>query len=188
MGLNEVLPQARTVSPGLICVDRTIQGPNENYQTPEQSVPKTQLKHPWESCMTLGTDWGWTPDPRFKTARRVIGTLAEITAKGGCLALGVGPTPDGLIEDKAIVILPGGGACAIQAMCTADGFCFQISSFRARLNTLDGENIDGGVTPDIPIANDGTVEVKVSEENSMTVKDYSKYFDIDYLRSLLESR
>ena len=110
VGLNEVLPQARKVSPGLICVDRTIQGPNENYQTPEQSVPKTQLRHPWESCMTLGTDWGWTPNPRFKTARRVIGTLAEITAKGGCLALGVGPTPDGLIEDKAIVILQEIGA------------------------------------------------------------------------------
>ena len=96
-----------------------------------------------------------------------------------------------ILKDAGIPVMgatSGGGACAIQAMCTADGFCFQISSFRARLNTLDGENIDGGVTPDIPIANDGTVEVKVSEENSMTVKDYSKYFDIDYLRSLLESR
>ena len=60
--------------------------------------------------------------------------------------------------------------------------------FRARLNTLDGDNIDGGVTPDIPIDNDGRVEVKLSEENSLMVKDYSKYFDIDYLRSLLESR
>lgn len=96
-----------------------------------------------------------------------------------------------ILKDAGVPVMgatSGGGACAIQAMCTADGFCFQISSFRARLNTLDGENIDGGVTPDIPIANDGTVEVKVSEENSMTVKDYSKYFDIDYLRSLLESR
>ena len=96
-----------------------------------------------------------------------------------------------ILKDAGIPVMgatSGGGACAIQAMCTADGFCFQISSFRARLNTLDGENIDGGVTPDIPIAADGTVEVKLSEENSMTVKDYSKYFDIDYLRSLLESR
>ena len=96
-----------------------------------------------------------------------------------------------ILKDAGIPVMgatSGGGACAIQAMCTADGFCFQISSFRARLNTLDGDNIDGGVTPDIPIAADGTVEVKLSEENSMTVKDYSKYFDIDYLRSLLESR
>ena len=96
-----------------------------------------------------------------------------------------------ILKDAGVPVMgatSGGGACAIQAMCTADGFCFQISSFRARLNTLDGDNIDGGVTPDIPIAADGTVEVKLSEENSMTVKDYSKYFDIDYLRSLLESR
>ena len=96
-----------------------------------------------------------------------------------------------ILKDAGIPVLgatSGGGACAIQAMCTADGFCFQISSFRARLNTLAGENIDGGVTPDLPIAADGTVEVKLSEENSLTVKDYSKYFDIDYLRSLLESR
>ena len=96
-----------------------------------------------------------------------------------------------ILKDNGVPVLgatSGGGACAIQAMCTADGFCFQISSFRARLNSLDGDNIDGGVTPDIPIAADGTVEVKLSEENSMMVKDYSKYFDIDYLRSLLESR
>ena len=96
-----------------------------------------------------------------------------------------------ILKDNGVPVLgatSGGGACAIQAMCTADGFCFQISSFRARLNTLDGDNIDGGVTPDIPIDNDGRVEVKLSEENSLMVKDYSKYFDIDYLRSLLESR
>ena len=105
VGLDEVLVEARKVSPGLISVDRTIQGPNENYQTPEQSVPNRQIDHPWESCVTLGTDWGWTPRARYKSARRVIGILAEITAKGGCLVLGVGPTPEGIIEEKAAVIL-----------------------------------------------------------------------------------
>ena len=94
-----------------------------------------------------------------------------------------------MLKDNGIPVMgatSGGGACAIQAMCTADGFCFQISSFRARLNTLEGENIDAGVTPDIPIANDGTVEVPADGENTATVKDFTKYFDIDYLRSLLE--
>jgi C-terminal processing protease CtpA/Prc len=96
-----------------------------------------------------------------------------------------------MLKDAGIPVIgttSGGGACAIQAMCTADGFCFQISSFRARLNTLDGENIDAGVTPDIPISTDGTVEVKVSDEQSVTVKDFTKYYDIDYLRTLLEGR
>ena len=105
VGLNEVLPGARKVNPGMICVDRVIKGPNENYQTPEQSVPDHQIDHPWESCITLTSSWGWSPNQRFKSPRRVIGTLAEITAKGGCLVLGVGPTPKGLIEDKAIEIL-----------------------------------------------------------------------------------
>jgi hypothetical protein len=96
-----------------------------------------------------------------------------------------------MLKDAGIPVIgttSGGGACAIQAMCTADGFCFQISSFRARLNTLDGENIDAGVTPDISISTDGTVEVKVSDEQSVTVKDFTKYYDIDYLRTLLEGR
>ncbi|MBO4624413.1 MAG: hypothetical protein J5646_02845 [Bacteroidales bacterium] len=98
-----------------------------------------------------------------------------------------------ILKDGGVPVMgttSGGGACAIQAMCTADGFCYQISSFRARLNTLEGENIDAGVTPDLPISTEGTVEVTVqrpdAEEQTITVKDFSKYFDIDYLKSLLE--
>ena len=98
-----------------------------------------------------------------------------------------------ILKDNGVPVMgatSGGGACAIQAMCTADGFCFQISSFRARLNTLDGQNIDAGVTPDLPIPADGTVEVTVqipgAGEEPVPVKDITKFFDIDYLRSLLE--
>ena len=93
-----------------------------------------------------------------------------------------------ILKDNGVPVMgatSGGGACAIQAMCTADGFCFQISSFRARLNTIDGQNIDAGVTPDLPIDNTGTIEVETADGNTATVKDYSKYFDIDHLRSLL---
>jgi hypothetical protein len=43
----------------------------------------------------------------------------------------------------------GGGSCSIQRMCTAEGFCYQLSSARARLINKDGENIDGGVEPHI---------------------------------------
>ena len=94
-----------------------------------------------------------------------------------------------LLHDEGIPVMgatSGGGACAIQAMCTADGFCFQISSFRARLNNLEGQIIDAGITPDLPIAVDGTIEIPVSESDTLTVKDYTKYFDVDYLRSRLE--
>ena len=94
-----------------------------------------------------------------------------------------------LLKDARLPVMcstSGGGACAIQAMCTADGFCFQISSFRARLNSLNGESIDPGIIPTLPIPVEGSVEVKTADGDVTTVKDYSKYFDIDYLRSLLE--
>ena len=92
-----------------------------------------------------------------------------------------------MLKDNGIPVMgetSGGGSCAIQAMCTADGFCFQISSFRARLNTLAGENIDEGITPDIPIATKAT-QVEISEEEAMPALDFSKYFDVDYLTKLL---
>lgn len=110
VGLPEVLAKARaTKSPGLISVDRTIEGPNENYQTPERAIPDRQIAHPWESCITLGHAWGWDPNSVFKTPNEVVSILAEITAKGGCLLLGVGPTPKGLIEPAVEESLRGVG-------------------------------------------------------------------------------
>ena len=100
--LDKLLNKVRTsTQPGLISVDRTIRGKNEKYQTPERSIPETQLNNPWESCITLSNDWGWVPDAPYKSPEKVIALLAEITAKGGCLLLGVGPTAQGLIEPEA---------------------------------------------------------------------------------------
>ena len=95
-----------------------------------------------------------------------------------------------MLKDNGVPVMgatSGGGACAIQAMCTADGFCFQISSFRARLNTLAGENVDTGVVPTIPIEVGEPIEVQADGENTVKVKDYTKFFDIDYLRERLVS-
>ena len=91
---------ARSHQPGLIIVDRTIRGPYENYQTPERTIPERQLGYPWESCIPLTDDWGYTPRARYKTVNQVLATLAEVVAKGGNMALGVGPTPEGLLNDE----------------------------------------------------------------------------------------
>lgn len=88
--------------PGLIVVDRTVGGKWENYCTPEQMVPKEPYDCPWESCMTLSHAWGYAKGAKFKSASKVISTLAEITAKGGSLLLGVGPDPSGLIEQAVV--------------------------------------------------------------------------------------
>ncbi len=102
LDMPELARIARTNQPGIIIVDRTIHGPYENYQTPERTIPEQQLNFPWESCITLSDDWGWVPRPRFKSPEKVIETLVEIVAKGGNLVLGVGPTPEGLIEPEAV--------------------------------------------------------------------------------------
>ena len=100
--MAKIATMGREAQPGLLVVDRTVHGPYENYQTPEQKVPETQLPYPWESCITLGGAWSHVPRERYKSARWVIHTLAEITAKGGSLLLGVGPTPEGLLRPEAV--------------------------------------------------------------------------------------
>ena len=102
INLDGVLAKARQKHPGLISVDRSIRGKNENYQTPERGIPETQLDYPWESCITLSHDWGWVPNAPYKSAQKVINTLAEICAKGGCYLLGVGPTASGIIEEPVV--------------------------------------------------------------------------------------
>ncbi|MCQ2153907.1 MAG: alpha-L-fucosidase [Bacteroidales bacterium] len=96
--------------PGLLIVDRTVGGKWENYCTPEQMVPAEPYDCPWESCMTLSHAWGYANNAKFKSAARVVSTLAEITAKGGSLLLGVGPDPTGLIEQAVVDTLAKIGA------------------------------------------------------------------------------
>ena len=102
IGLDTILVDARKRNPGMISVDRTIRGKNENYQTPEQGIPAKQLDIPWESCITLSHAWGWTPNAKFKSPNKVIGILSEIVAKGGCLALGIGPKADGTLQPEVV--------------------------------------------------------------------------------------
>ena len=97
-----IAAMARKTQPGLLVVDRTVHGPYENYQTPEQRIPAKQLNHPWESCMTLANNWGYVPNDVYKSSAKVIQSLIEVVAKGGSLLLGVGPKPDGTLPPEAM--------------------------------------------------------------------------------------
>lgn len=101
IGLPAIAAMARKAQPGLLIVDRTVHGPYENYQTPEQRIPKEQPDYPWESCMTLANNWGYVPNDRYKSAATVIHSLIEVVAKGGNLLLGIGPKPDGTLTAEA---------------------------------------------------------------------------------------
>lgn len=102
--MDKIAAMARGEQPGILVVDRTIHGEFENYQTPEGMVPAEQLPFPWETCMALG-DWSWRKNPDYKSAKRVIATLIEVVAKGGNYLLGVGPTPEGTIDEEAMARL-----------------------------------------------------------------------------------
>lgn len=100
--MDRIAQRVRQNQPGILIVDRTVTGPYENYRTPEKMIPENQLSYPWETCMPLSKDWGFVPNATFKSAQEVINTLVEVVAKGGSLLLGVGPTPEGVIEPAVV--------------------------------------------------------------------------------------
>lgn len=100
LNIGRIATMARSHQPGMIVVDRTVQGPYENYQTPEHTIPEKRIDNPWETCMPLCTNWGYVPDDEIKSTEKVIRTLVEVVAKGGNLLLGVGPKADGTIPEK----------------------------------------------------------------------------------------
>lgn len=108
--LGEVIEKIRKFQPGMLCADRTIGGPYENYVTPEQCVPDEPLGIPWESCITLGTSFSFAYEDKYKSPREVAALLVDIVAKGGNLAINVGPQPDGRLPRGAIESLRGLGA------------------------------------------------------------------------------
>ena len=94
---------ARRHQPGLIVVDRTVGGRYENYLTPEQQVPDKPLPYVWETCMTMGDQWSYRPDDKYKSTRQLIHLLVNIVAKGGNFLLNVGPDADGRLPEPALV-------------------------------------------------------------------------------------
>jgi alpha-L-fucosidase len=85
-------------------------GPQADYLTPEQVIGAYNDRTPWETCMTLGTQWSWKPEDRIKTAGEVIRILANCAGGDGNLLLNVGPMPDGRIEPRQVEVLNGVGA------------------------------------------------------------------------------
>lgn len=67
-------------------------------KTPEQYVPGVAVREPWETCMTMGTQWQFKPtNESYKSGGELIERLIETRAKGGNFLLNIGPEPDGTI-------------------------------------------------------------------------------------------
>ena len=91
-----------------------------------------------------------------------------------------------LCQDAGLLIAgekSGGGSCAVCVYRTAEGLKYGISSARARLINKQGQNIDGGVIPQVPIALGPDVVLP-----SYTLSDFTPFYDLDNLASIFDNR
>lgn len=95
----ELVPYLRSLQPEILLNDR-LYGFGD-YDTPEQFVPPKPPPRRWETCLTMNESWGYVLDDRdYKSARRLVHTLAEVRGKGGNLLLNVSPRGDGTLPPE----------------------------------------------------------------------------------------
>ncbi|NIP25398.1 MAG: hypothetical protein GWN67_07675 [Phycisphaerae bacterium] len=95
---EKLFKMARSIQPNLIINNRC--GLPGDFDTPEQSIRGFEFDRPWESCVTLGTQWSWKPDDSIKSLKECIDILVTCAGRGGNLALNTNPMPDGRIEAR----------------------------------------------------------------------------------------
>ncbi len=105
---RELLKMIRTLQPGIL-VNNRIGGLPGDFVTPEQTIGRYQEDPPWESCITLGTQWSWKPQDEVKSLQESLQTLIRCAGGDGNLAYNVGPMPDGRIEERQADVLRGMG-------------------------------------------------------------------------------
>ncbi|MFH0895666.1 MAG: alpha-L-fucosidase [Bacteroidota bacterium] len=101
--MKKIVTNARKLQPGLIVVDRAVEGLFQNYLTPEQSLPDSILPYPWETCMTMATSWSYVEKDAYKSTNELIHLLCTIVSRGGNFLLNVAPGPDGQLVPDAYV-------------------------------------------------------------------------------------
>ena len=95
---KKLFAMARKLQPHLIINNRC--GLPGDFDTPEQHVGRVDMKRPWESCITLGTQWSWKPDDKLKPYTDALRMLVVCAVGDGNLALNTNPMPDGRIEPR----------------------------------------------------------------------------------------
>lgn len=86
----------RELQPGILINNRA--GLPADFDTPEQKIGSFQADRPWESCITIGTQWAYKPNDNVKSTKTCIQTLVRCAGGDGNLLLNVGPNPKGEID------------------------------------------------------------------------------------------
>ena len=93
--MPQIAEMARKNQPGIIIVDRAVEGHYQDYLTPEQQIPDKPLSYPWETCMTMATSWSYVPGDINKPTRQIVQMLCTIVSRGGNYLLNIAPSPEG---------------------------------------------------------------------------------------------
>lgn len=123
---TELMKMARELQPHIIIDNRleasgeyggTIKTANPSFYSgdfasPEQIIPPEGVVDeegnsiPWEACITLNNNWGYSAsDLDYKSPQQVVRALVECVSKNGNLLLNVGPDAMGEIPRQSLEIL-----------------------------------------------------------------------------------
>jgi len=92
---SELRELVRARQPACVVNDR-VGNQLGDYVTYEQKVPPIPVREPWETCATLGRNWGFHPrDTQWKTPEQIVRLLTDVVAKDGNLLFNIGPRGDG---------------------------------------------------------------------------------------------
>jgi alpha-L-fucosidase len=94
----QVVDFVRSLQPDILVNTRC--GNVGDYGTPEQQIGNFGDALPWESCITIGTQWSWRPDDQMKSLTQCLHTLIRCAGGDGNLLFNVGPMPTGEIEPR----------------------------------------------------------------------------------------
>ncbi len=123
---TKLVKMVRELQPGII-IDNRLEGSGDavgsiktanpafyagDFDGPEQIIPPEGVVDvlgdpvPWEACLTLNDNWGYTAkDHNYKTAEQVVRGIVECVSKNGNILLNVGPDARGNIPEESVAIL-----------------------------------------------------------------------------------
>jgi len=97
---DTLFPMIRSLQPRILVNNRC--GLDADFDTPEQSIGGFNRAQPWETCMTICTQWAWRPNDKMKSLEQCLRTLIACAGGDGNLLFNVGPMPTGEIEPRQV--------------------------------------------------------------------------------------
>lgn len=100
---QEIVDKIKQWQPDALINNRL--GVEGNIGTPEQTVGGFNRGRPWESCITIGTQWTWGGNDKTKSYEECMKLLLGTAGGDGNLLLNMGPRPDGRFEASQVAVV-----------------------------------------------------------------------------------